>query len=563
MKNILIINLKRFGDIFQSTDLINSMISSDSGIKIHYLCFEEFASGAKVLENVEKVHTVNRKKIISYYKNSIYSDGLSLNELEVSLSSVKNLSFDVIFNYSNDRVSTYLTSYLKGEHTTVQGIEFTSKQTVSYSNSWSIAFNDIVTQTRFIGHSFSDLYKKIGNISGEDKKPEIKKIKSNKAHDNTALENLNKLRLMKNSDPNRVSIVGFQISSSSKSKDIPFKLIKETMTLMSEDPDMVPILLIAPNDTERQIANKLNNHFDNKLVSVEADFIALPSVLKNLDLLVTPDTAIKHLADALDTPLIEFSLGASPIFKQGSLNPKSIIVTEPPHLRTFSIEENKNTDNEERFKHLDTSFLYNLIKGSLGLESDSTTYSSTELCLYKPMRMDGAEYIAPITGPYNDQFEIKRLMSRVIINSLFDGPESDQARSFLKENFDPRDLTIAIESEKVSLSALTRDLLSTLRGLIQTQENKEKVPVFIESLEKLLSHCYENTLASIPALIFRAKVESLTSTSMQENMKEVESLLYKLKDNIQGCLKAIKSIEEFEKDIRIQRSNRHNQGVQV
>jgi len=62
---------------------------------------------------------------------------------------------------------------------------------------------------------------------------------------------------------------------------------------------------------------------------------AVASVLMNIDLLVTPDTAIKHIADLTDTPVIEVSLGHAPFLKQGSYNCESLILSDDITTREF------------------------------------------------------------------------------------------------------------------------------------------------------------------------------------------------------------------------------------
>ena len=150
----------------------------------------------------------------------------------------------------------------------------------------------------FTPYSFNDCAHKIAGVEIKNERSTI--IKSNKIHDRTAINNLDRLRSLKSQDANRVSIIGIQVSSASIVKEIPEDTLIETIRLINSSETMIPILLTAPTEEEKKKASRINKEFENKLVSVEADFIALPSVLKNIDLLLTPDTSIKHLADLLD-----------------------------------------------------------------------------------------------------------------------------------------------------------------------------------------------------------------------------------------------------------------------
>ncbi len=550
MKRILIVNLKRFGDIFQTQHLVDSLRRDKPGVQVDLLCYQEMVRAAKVLCGVREVNTIDRKKVVSYYKNNIYSDGLALNELQQTLDFVKQNDYDQVLNYSNDKVSTFICSYLVGRADQALGISFTSRQTLNYSSSYSVVLNDIVTQTNFTPYSFNDLAHHICDTTYTcDFQRE--RVKSNKAHDKTARNNLNRLRSSKSEDISGVSIIGFQLFASAKEKEIPEETLIETIKLVLEDERMVPIILLAPNPQEREKANRLNQRFNNRLVSVEADFIALPSVLKNIDLVVTPDTAIKHLSDLVNTPVVEVSLGPSPLFKQGSVNPNSIIISRPANLRTFKSQSIVSEQEIEKNKELKGSLLFDVIKHQL--IEDASGFNSENMngfCLYRPTKVvDGVTYF-PIAGEYDGVFEAKRTLSRSIIQKVFKGVIDENLIEAAYQQIGRRNIQAAIEEEKHALSILTKELLSTLRGLIQTRENKNKAPVFIEALEKLLSHCFDNNLAAIHALNFRAKIESLNSSSLEANFKEVEGLLYELKDYLQSSLYVFKRCEDIGHSIK-------------
>jgi len=537
MAKVLIINLKKYGDLFQSAHLVNSLKANSPSSEIHLLCYEECLSAAKIIRGINKVHTINRKKIVSFFKNPIYSDGLAFNEMEKELSLLKNATFDQVINYSNDLVTTYVTSFLDEGSDKWAGIKFSSAQTIRYSNQFSLVLNDILTTTPFTPFSFNDVYHHIlgialGTASSEGT------IKSNKGHDQTALNNLNRLRTMKNKDQSSVSIIGIQICSSSESKDIPKNAIIEAIKLINESDNMVPILLTAPTESERKRANQINEFFENKLVSVESDFIALPSVLKNIDVLLTPDTSIKHLADLLRVPVVEVSLGEAPFLKQGSVNTRSIIISESAHKRLSTSDKDINPE-------ISGSFLVETLKATLGIIDLDQISVDKNYCLYKPTPISDGVFTTAILGDFSPQFEAKRLLSRAVIQKTFLGTIDQSIFELLYSTISKSDISDLINKEKANLSILTKELLSTLRGLIQTQENKSKAPLFIESLERLLSKSFDNNLSSLPALTFRAKIESLSSSNLEDNFKEVEGLLYSLKDNVQHALFTLQRAEEF------------------
>lgn len=79
MKNILIINLKRHGDIISTSHLIRTIRSNHNHAQISLLVYEEFKSSTKIISELDNVFTLNRKEIVSYKKiKSILMDLLSI-----------------------------------------------------------------------------------------------------------------------------------------------------------------------------------------------------------------------------------------------------------------------------------------------------------------------------------------------------------------------------------------------------------------------------------------------------------------------------------------------------
>lgn len=547
MTKILIINLKKLGDVFQTGHIVNSLREQRPNIEIHLLCYKESYKAAKILRGISKVHTLDRHKLVTYYSNNIYSDGLSLNLFEKYLTNISNENFNMILNYSNDRTSTFLASFIKKENTEMRGISFSSKQTVNYSGPFAIVLNDIITQHPLTPYNFNDCYHQLFNSFFKGINKDGISVKTNKTHDISARNNIDKLRALKNNDSRTTSIIGIQLAASCESKEIPSSVLENVIEKIIEHPNTFPILLIAPNAKEKEKASKINKAFNDSLVSVEADFIALPSVLKNIDLLLTPDTSVKHLADLTGTISLEISLGHAPFLKQGSIQTGSGIISEPPYLRSFRENSQLKDTVIEKNKTLEPDFIFDSACLLLGLKE--TLPISKRYCLYNTIKVVDGTWYMPIAGKFEAKHELKRVAARAFIQKITQGVIDENLVEISLKSFNRNDIFTSIEEEKKGISHVTKDLLSTLRSLIQCQENKSKAQAFIENLEKLLSRCFETNLAAIPTLIFRAKVESLTSSTMDENFKEVEATLYELKDNLQSSLFVLKRIEEIGADV--------------
>ena len=523
-KKYIIINFNRFGDIFQSAHLISSIKESNPHSQVHYITFKENLKALNILNNVDEVHTIDRKKITAFFSNAIYSDGLAFNELEQSLSRVRVGNHDQIINYSNDRLSTYLASYLSEGEENYNGIRFSSINTVEYSSDTAILFNDIETSYAPTPFNFNDCYHKLLGLTQAQSSDAII---FNSEHDNKAKEGLELLRLSKRSDQGNGLIVGIQVTSSTPSKDISHGSLIGLIGQLQDNPRTIPVLLVSPAASEKEKVDELNAYFSNELISIESDFSALPSVLKNLDLLVTPDTSVKHLADLTQTLCIEVSQGESPFLKQGTIGTRNYILTSEPSQRAYTkhIKEKQCITDEDIF-----SACIELLK----LDGD-VSYNK-ETIIYRPLKLNGGTYYMPIKGEINNRFELRRFFSRTIIEkNYFDYFNQN---SFMKmiSVFDETEIKEFIRDEQESVGKVMKDLLATLRSLIQLQENNKNASGFISSLEQLISNAFHSELSAVSVLDFRARIEAITSSDLKTNLKETESLLYALKGQLKNTL---------------------------
>ena len=102
-----------------------------------------------------------------------------------------------------------------------------------------------------------------------------------------------------------------------------------------------------------------------------------------------------------------------------------------------------------------------------------------------------------------------------------------------------------INKEKNCCLTVTKSVLRTLRSLIQLPKTQDGSKVFVDALDQLLDFCRTESITSVSVLFFRAKVESISCSVAAEGAKEIESLLYILKQDIQNVLSNIKSLEQY------------------
>jgi ADP-heptose:LPS heptosyltransferase len=536
MKNILIINLRRLGDVYTTGHLINSLtVNKDHNVSL--LVFKESLGAARNLKNVSHLHAIDRKELITLMTNKLFSDGFAIEQLFNQLQEIKNQKWDEIVNYSNDLVGAYLCSYLKNSTAKVTGTHFNKDRNIVASNDWEMLFNDVLPVVKYSPIHFVDCYHKMLGITFNK---EGEKLKTNSEHNAIAFSNMNTIRKNQTGSESTAKIIGIQLKTADATKDISEETILELISSIRLNEELIPALLIAPNDEERRYASDINAHFKCELILVEADLEAIASVLMNIDLLITPDTAIKHIADLTDTPVLEVSLGHAPFLKQGSYSQGSLILTDVITERNFVKSENQNNESKTNITAQDilASILYFFSKSKSirpRLSNDVTLYG----CSFDKL---GARY-SVVAGSIDAQTEIHRLMSRQLINVVYDQNESNEIYEDVTD-FGMVASNLWSTNEKANVTQIMKDLLGTLRSLLQSLENRKSSREFVMNLGKLISHAESNSLVQIPVTMFKTKIEAINAKTFEENAKEVEVLLYELKADIQKVLLCIKNLEE-------------------
>lgn len=532
MKKILIINLRRLGDVFSTAHLINSLTANGEN-QVSLLTYKESSKASHLLKNVSNVFEIDRKELITLKTNKLFSDGFAFEQLFNQLSTIKTQEWDQIINYSNDVVGAYLSSYLKNSCKQVIGVHYNAQRNVVMQNEWEVLFNDVLPVVKYAPIHFVDCYHK---MAGSKLIKDGEKLNTNPKYNEMAFNSINAVRKSHYSVEGQCKAIGIQLKTADTSKDIPEATLHELVDLIRSHEELIPFLLIAPNDDERRMAENFNNAHNNEVVVVEADLQAMASVLMNLDMLITPCTAIKHIADLTETPVLEVSLGHAPFLKQGSYSKESLILTDVISNREFT---KANAPSQTSITALDimSCMLYTLTRSKSikpRLSNNVTLYQSS----FDQM---GIRY-TPIAGTVNTKIEIHRLMSRQLISTWF---EQNSDMHIYRDvcNLDLHAATEWTNTEKSVVTNVMKDILGTLRSLLQSSENKKSSKDFVMNLGKLISHIQSESLVQIPVSMFKSKIEAINVKTFEENTKEVEMLLYELKSDMQKILQCLQELE--------------------
>lgn len=536
-RKILIINLKRSGDIFTNAYFTHSLKSKYKNAEISLLIFNEFKPAADCVNGIQEVFTIDRKKLMLLFHNPLFTKAHAINQLAGELSEIINTDWDLVVNYSNDHTSAYLTSLLNTKEWS--GVKVDEQVVVVPSNPHANLFNEVIQDMSLPPIHYLDMY---AGMMGVNWKVVPSCVKSEISNNKLALENFNAIRKkhIHEKGPS-CKIIGIQLKASMAEKDIPQQAILEVIESLNASKDFSCIVLLAPFENERKMLADLNMHFDHKLLSVEADFLALTSVLINLDALITPDTSVKHMADLTETPVLEVSLGPSPLHKQGTPSVNNMILTP-----IISMKEGFLPDLSGRDILIGLEYL---MEG----KSASSNDLHPDLTLYKVDQDANGILYRPVAGNVNVNDEMRYLASRCLCYKLMGDCYDEQTLARISEQFHKSEIEKWIFSEKEEATRVVRELLGTLRVLKQAKKDKQKGSEFLEKLDSLMAYCNSNYMPSIPLKLFRAEMESIRCETADENIEKMEDCLFALKNTMQNVSNILNDVEKIATDLDKQR----------
>lgn len=518
MSNVLFINLKRNGDIFNTAKLAESYIKEHPHASAYILTYSEFSKATKPLSIFKGVFTIDRKKLTTFNNHNLYSNGFALDELVEELKPIETMVWSNIVNYSSDKASTFLSNYLSdSSETKIQGVRFGAENNVEYGSPWEIIFNEVMTTSSFSPVHFSSAYHGMCGLSEYKGTNKIRKVKK---HDLTVENNFGNLRKLNSSNDKPCSLIGLHLFTSLENKNWSEEKVINIIENLLSDSGLYPILLIAPNNDERERSKAINENFDNKLIVVESDFLALTSVLSGLDILITPDTSVKHLADLVDCRVVEYSASLEMALKQGSSNSGNVIVLASEKMEELVVDAAKFllVPNEETYTKIMCDSVYITFRDKLGWN------------------------LKPADGHFTTQL-LKRQLQRNYISKWIGSELNWDIKTYFSDYKYSQVQTI-LDTEKAAISEVSRDLLGTLRSLNNATDSSSEVNSFIVALDRLLSRAEESFISSIAVIEFKARLENLQCSSQEEQLRSVEDLLYKLKKNLQTALDGLNQVEK-------------------
>ncbi len=335
---ILIMSMLRLGDILLATPVIDGLRRRYPRAEIHLLINAQFAGLAPMLKHVTKVHLFDRRG----YQEAIGSYDIPilepLDRLDHFVSGLSAEKFDRVINLTQNKISGYLLGMIESPDKV--GLCLESPGRASFGSSWFRYLEDHVASGQGEIFHFSDVFVYGSDITDLRRGLRVWETQRGQAEADEILGQQKDFVLVQ------------ALSSDVKKNWEQKKLVECLGQFQLSYPNCEVFLMGAEFEkTQLESLNQGLREAGVKSSLAICSFEGAFSLLKRAKLLLTMDTATKHLASATQVPVVELCLGSSDPRKTGVYQSQAIVVqskvacTPCPHSSGCSQESFKCSES--------------------------------------------------------------------------------------------------------------------------------------------------------------------------------------------------------------------------
>jgi ADP-heptose:LPS heptosyltransferase len=303
--NILFINTWRIGDTLMSWHLVQSLQKKYPHSAIDYLTFDNSKVLQPLLQSNVNFHYISHSSLQSMSADVDVSLFRAFEELEKELRPILNKKYDLVINYSNTKISTYITSMVSSLE--YVGSHYNTQKVVNYGSKW-IEYLDVKCTEQQGGYfHFNEIFSNALDLPIE---------KNLRLHEtNTGI-----VEIKKYLNTNQ-KIYVLQLFTSETKKDFPQDKLNALLTRLNQELAGKFLLLCMSNSPQMQIPLPIEN-----AQWVPCSMEGAYSLLQSAEALITVDTSIKHLASFTNTKIIELCFGSSRPQQTGAFKTNGLVV---------------------------------------------------------------------------------------------------------------------------------------------------------------------------------------------------------------------------------------------
>ncbi len=307
----LVVSLLRKGDFVMTSGVLSEIRRNSPDSQIDVLINSDAKPLLELMPYVDNAHLFERDLIQSSLGEIDRNIFEGYDRIEELLLSLNTEGYDEVINLTHTRLSAWLCSNIAAKE--YRGLHLNSQGFAGFGSSWFSYLNNYGHFSQSEGFHFSDIY---FNGSGQ-------KLQGDRRYRLIETEH-GQRNALQYIDPSKKNIV-IQCFTSDSKKNWGLENISSYVDYLVNLHGDINFILLASPDEESQL-KKLNQKTLKHCQIAVCDLETALSVVQVSQLLITPDTLIKHLAVSTDTPVIELSLGSSQFAKTGIYKSDQFIV---------------------------------------------------------------------------------------------------------------------------------------------------------------------------------------------------------------------------------------------
>ncbi len=404
MKNIIILNLTRMGDLIQSTSLFKKIKLVYPESRVTMLISSDFAEIAPFLPYIDEIKPIDLTGLSELLKSNNFEFTVEvLKAVNAMFDGILSVKYDLAVNLSHDEFSVYFLYILNSLKNI--GIYITREGTI-ISNDKMIAYMFSAVKNRKVSVlNLVDIYERCLN-SGD-------KIHVNKIFLDT--ENINNGGacdvLKENGIDDDDILISFAIGASTSLKKWRYDYFAElAKMLLADNPKIKIILLGAKYDVEA--GNYIENSVaDGRLINLtgKTSVSDLVYLVKRCRLLITHDTGTMHIGVAAGIKLIVIYTGNVGFWETGPYSANQVLVV--PDIGCFPCDFNLKCLNPVCKSLIKPEYIYDIaemILDEIPAENYRQILSKYKSCGIIPYisRLDSKkfiDYLPAVKGKLNSK----------------------------------------------------------------------------------------------------------------------------------------------------------------
>jgi ADP-heptose:LPS heptosyltransferase len=353
---ILVIQLSRFGDLLQTTPMLETLRRRHPGAFIVALCRYNVMEVYRDNPHIDHLEVFNIEEFAErIIKNTGELWTLYL-ELKAAVAHLRDMHFDLVVNITHDRFSTFLAYLLGAPEAKGMILSNSPKPQFTINGFWFRYLKSTSEVRRTAGFNLVDIYK---NAVGKDKDAKRLFFHVSGQHLTRA-----ELLLGVEKRDKAKKYLAFQLGASSSGRCWPIDRFGALGDMLQRKTGMTLVVVGSSNETWMSL--ELSKRMPSKPIDLtgKTTLAELAAVLNRCSLLVTNDTGTMHLAAAVGTPCVALFMESANPYQTGPYGEGHIICS--PELDCFPCPTNHHCPDKKCSERLSVETVYALICQMIG-----------------------------------------------------------------------------------------------------------------------------------------------------------------------------------------------------